>query len=110
MDNGKPIRESRDLDIRLSPAIFITMPVAQLLAQEFPGYVACGCRRTNYSVNFPLLMLAWKIAGFSDGKHVGAQARGVYALTALRCEICQKWLAAGVGDIVTGDGPLANAW
>jgi len=63
MDNGKPIRESRDLDIPLVARHFYHHAGwAQLLPQEFPGYVACGVVGQIIPWNFPLLMLAWKIA------------------------------------------------
>jgi len=63
MDNGKPIRESRDLDIPLVARHFYHHAGwAQLLAQEFLGYVACGVVGQIIPWNFPLLMLAWKIA------------------------------------------------
>src|SRR5437879_5151094 len=63
MDNGKPIRESRDIDIPLVARHFYHHAGwAQLLAQEFPGYTASGVVGQIIPWNFPLLMLAWKIA------------------------------------------------
>ena len=63
MDNGKPIRESRDIDIPLvARHFYYHAGWAQLLAQEFPGYTACGVVGQIIPWNFPLLMLAWKIA------------------------------------------------
>src|SRR6202142_1095551 len=63
MDNGKPIRESRDIDIPLVARHFYHHAGwAQLLHQEFPGYAACGVVGQIIPWNFPLLMLAWKIA------------------------------------------------
>ena len=63
LDNGKPIRESRDIDIPLVARHFYHHAGwAQLLAQEFPGYTACGVVGQIIPWNFPLLMLSWKIA------------------------------------------------
>jgi len=62
LDNGKPIRESRDIDIPLVARHFTITRLAQLLEQEFPGYSACGVVGQIIPWNFPLLMLAWKIA------------------------------------------------
>jgi aldehyde dehydrogenase (NAD+) len=63
MDNGKPIRESRDIDIPLVARHFYHHAGwAQLLEQEFPEYVPCGVVGQIIPWNFPLLMLAWKIA------------------------------------------------
>src|ERR1700752_5441162 len=63
MDNGKPIRESRDIDIPLVARHFYHHAGwAQLLQQEFAGYTACGVVGQIIPWNFPLLMLAWKIA------------------------------------------------
>src|SRR5207302_9657285 len=63
MDNGKPIRESRDLDIPLVARHFYHHAGwAQLLEQEFSGYTACGVVGQIIPWNFPLLMLALKIA------------------------------------------------
>src|SRR6202043_4059087 len=63
MDNGKPIRESRDIDIPLVARHFYHHAGwAQLLAEEFPGYEPIGVCGQIIPWNFPLLMLAWKIA------------------------------------------------
>src|SRR5581483_6149635 len=63
IDNGKPIRESRDIDIPLVARHFYHHAGwAQLLESEFPGQTACGVVGQIIPWNFPLLMLAWKIA------------------------------------------------
>src|ERR1700736_3550167 len=63
LDNGKPIRESRDIDIPLvARHFYYHAGWAQLLQQEFPDYTACGVVGQIIPWNFPLLMLAWKIA------------------------------------------------
>ena len=108
MDNGKPIRESRDLDIPLVARHFYHHAGwAQLLAQEFPGYVACGVVGQIIPWNFPLLMLAWKIApALATGNTVVLKPAEFTPLTALAfAEICQEvGLPPGVVNIVTGDG------
>jgi len=108
MDNGKPIRESRDLDIPLVARHFYHHAGwAQLLPQEFPGYVACGVVGQIIPWNFPLLMLSWKIApALATGNTVVLKPAEFTPLTALAfAEICQEiGLPAGVVNIVTGDG------
>jgi len=113
MDNGKPIRESRDLDIPLVARHFYHHAGwAQLLPQEFPGYVACGVVGQIIPWNFPLLMLAWKIApAMATGNTVVLKPAEFTPLTALAfAEICQEvGLPAGVVNIVTGDGSTGEA-
>src|SRR5713101_6662213 len=77
MDNGKPIRESRDIDIPLVARHFYHHAGwAQILEQEFPGYAACGVVGQIIPWNFPLLMLAWKIApGLATGNTVVLKPR-----------------------------------
>ncbi len=63
MDNGKPIRESRDIDIPLGRRHFYYHAgLAQLLAAEKPGMQPLGVSAAVIPWNFPLLMLAWKVA------------------------------------------------
>src|SRR5712692_5121824 len=113
MDNGKPIRESRDIDIPLVARHFYHHAGwAQLLAQEFPGYTACGVVGQIIPWNFPLLMLAWKIApAIATGNTVVLKPAEFTPLTALAfAEICQEIeLPAGVVNIVTGDGSTGEA-
>jgi aldehyde dehydrogenase (NAD+) len=113
LDNGKPIRESRDLDIPLVVRHFYHHAGwAQLLEQEFPGYVACGVVGQIIPWNFPLLMLAWKIApALATGNTVVLKPAEFTPLTALAfAEICQEiGLPAGVVNIVTGDGSTGEA-
>jgi aldehyde dehydrogenase (NAD+) len=113
IDNGKPIRESRDLDIPLVARHFYHHAGwAQLLPQEFPGYVACGVVGQIIPWNFPLLMLAWKIApALATGNTVVLKPAEFTPLTALAfAEICQEvGLPAGVVNIVTGDGATGEA-
>ena len=113
MDNGKPIRESRDLDIPLVARHFYHHAGwAQLLPQEFPGYAACGVVGQIIPWNFPLLMLAWKIApALATGNTVVLKPAEFTPLTALAfAEICQEvGLPPGVVNIVTGDGSTGEA-
>jgi aldehyde dehydrogenase (NAD+) len=113
MDNGKPIRESRDLDIPLVARHFYHHAGwAQLLEQEFPEYVACGVVGQIIPWNFPLLMLAWKIApALATGNTVVLKPAEFTPLTALAfAEICREIeLPPGVVNIVTGDGSTGEA-
>ncbi|MGC0773504.1 MAG: aldehyde dehydrogenase family protein, partial [Candidatus Acidiferrum sp.] len=113
LDNGKPIRESRDIDIPLVARHFYHHAGwAQLLSQEFPGYEACGVVGQIIPWNFPLLMLAWKIApALATGNTVVLKPAEFTPLTALAfAEICQEIdLPPGVVNIVTGDGSTGEA-
>jgi aldehyde dehydrogenase (NAD+) len=113
LDNGKPIRESRDIDIPLVARHFYHHAGwAQLLEQEFPGYTACGVVGQIIPWNFPLLMLAWKIApALATGNTVVLKPAEFTPLTALAfAHICQEVrLPAGVVNIVTGDGSTGEA-
>jgi aldehyde dehydrogenase (NAD+) len=108
LDNGKPIRESRDIDVPLVARHFYHHAGwAQILAQEFPGYTACGVVGQIIPWNFPLLMLAWKIApALATGNTVVLKPAEFTPLTALAfAHICQEIeLPPGVVNIVTGDG------
>ncbi|HYU47799.1 MAG TPA: aldehyde dehydrogenase family protein [Terriglobales bacterium] len=113
MDNGKPIRESRDIDIPLVARHFYHHAGwAQLLTQEFPDYVACGVVGQIIPWNFPLLMLAWKIApALATGNTVVLKPAEFTPLTALVfAEICREaGLPPGAVNIVTGDGATGEA-
>jgi len=113
LDNGKPIRESRDIDIPLVARHFYHHAGwAQILEQEFPGYVACGVVGQIIPWNFPLLMLAWKIApALATGTTVVLKPAEFTPLTALAfAQICREIaLPPGVVNIVTGDGSTGEA-
>jgi aldehyde dehydrogenase (NAD+) len=113
LDNGKPIRESRDIDIPLVARHFYHHAGwAQLLNQEFPEYTACGVVGQIIPWNFPLLMLAWKIApALATGNSVVLKPAEFTPLTALAfAEICHEiGLPPGVVNIVTGDGSTGEA-
>jgi len=108
IDNGKPIRESRDIDIPLVARHFYHHAGwAQLLEREFPHYTAAGVVGQIIPWNFPLLMLAWKIApALATGCTVVLKPAEFTSLTALLfAELCdQVGLPKGVVNIITGDG------
>lgn len=113
IDNGKPIRESRDIDIPLVARHFYHHAGwAQLLEAEFPGQTACGVVGQIIPWNFPLLMVAWKIApAIATGNTVVLKPAEFTPLTALAfAEICSEiGLPPGVVNIVTGDGSTGEA-
>jgi aldehyde dehydrogenase (NAD+) len=108
MDNGKPIRESRDIDIPLVARHFYHHAGwAELIESEFPGYEPVGVCGQVIPWNFPLLMLAWKIApALAAGDTVVLKPSKFTPLSALAfAEICAEvGLPPGVVNIVTGDG------
>jgi aldehyde dehydrogenase (NAD+) len=113
MDNGKPIRESRDIDIPLAARHFYHHAGwAQHLAREFPDAVPYGVCGQIIPWNFPLLMLAWKIApALAAGNTVVLKPAEFTSLTALLfAEICERiGLPKGVVNIVTGEGDTGAA-
>src|SRR6516225_7987769 len=115
MDNGKPIRESRDVDVPLAAAhFFYHAGWADKL-----GYAGFGPSPRPLGVvgqvipwNFPLLMLAWKVApALACGNTVVLKPAETTPLTALLfCDVLrQAELPAGVVNIVTGDGHTGAA-
>ena len=115
MDNGKPIRETRDIDIPLAAAhFFYHAGWADKLK-----YAGAGDNPRPHGVvgqiipwNFPLLMLAWKVApALATGNTVVLKPAETTPLTALLfAEVCQQaGLPAGVVNIVTGDGATGSA-
>src|ERR687889_1022005 len=113
LDNGKPIRESRDIDVPLVARHFYHHAGwAQLMEQELPGRVPVGVIAQIIPWNFPLLMLAWKIApALATGNTVVLKPAEFTSLTALRfAELCAEVeLPPGVVNIVTGDGRAGEA-
>jgi len=113
MDNGKPIRESRDIDIPLvARHFYYHAGWAQLVDQEFGEYEPCGVVGQIIPWNFPLLMAAWKIApALATGNTVVLKPAEFTPLTALLlAELCQEaGLPGGVVNIVTGDGLTGEA-
>src|SRR5690606_19354512 len=112
LDNGKPIRETRDIDIPLVARHFYHHAGwAQLLETEVPGYEPVGVVGQIIPWNFPLLMLAWKIApALAAGCTVVLKPAEYTPLTALYfAELCQEvGLPPGVVNIVTGDGAVGE--
>ncbi len=108
MDNGKSIRETRDLDIPLVARHFYHHAGwAQLFESEFAGYTSVGVVGQIIPWNFPLLMLAWKVApALAAGNTVILKPAEFTPLTALLfAEIAgEAGIPAGVLNIVTGDG------
>ncbi len=113
MDNGKPIRETRDIDVPLVARHFYHHAGwAELVESEFPNHVAAGVCGQIIPWNFPLLMLAWKIApALAAGNTVVLKPAEFTPLTALAfAEICAEiGLPAGIVNIVTGDGTTGAA-
>jgi aldehyde dehydrogenase (NAD+) len=113
MDNGKPIRESRDIDIPLVARHFYHHAGwAQLMDSEMPGYEPVGVVGQIIPWNFPMLMLAWKIApALAMGNTVVLKPAEFTSLTALRfAELCEEvGLPSGVVNIITGDGRTGSA-
>jgi aldehyde dehydrogenase (NAD+) len=115
LDNGKPIKESRDVDVPLVAAYFFyyagwadKLEHAGLGANPRP----LGVAGQVIPWNFPLLMLAWKIApALAAGNTVVLKPAETTSLTALMfAEICQQAdLPAGVVNIVTGAGDTGRA-
>ncbi len=107
LDNGKSIRETRDIDIPLvARHFYYHAGWAQLMASELPGYWPIGVVGQIIPWNFPLLMLAWKIApAIAMGNTVVLKPARYTPLTALKfAEIVQEiGLPAGVVNIVTGE-------
>lgn len=113
MDNGKPIRETRDADIPLVARHFYHHAGwATHIAREFPDHVPYGVCGQIIPWNFPLLMLAWKIApALAAGNTVVLKPAEFTSLTALLfAEICERvGLPKGVVNIVTGEGDTGAA-
>ena len=112
LDNGKPIRESRDVDIPLVQRHFYYHAgMAALMETELPNRAPIGVCGQIIPWNFPLLMLAWKIApALAMGNTVVLKPAEYTPLTALLfAEICgQAGVPKGVINIVTGDGRVGE--
>ncbi len=110
LDNGKPIRETRDIDIPLVARHFYHHAGwAQLIAKEMPDYEPYGVAGQIIPWNFPLLMLAWKVApALATGNTVVLKPAEQTNLSAqLFADICvEAGLPKGVFNLVTGDGKV----
>ncbi|WP_250474504.1 aldehyde dehydrogenase family protein [Caballeronia sp. GAFFF1] len=113
LDNGKPIRESRDIDIPLVSRHFLHHAGwAQLQDREFADWAPLGVIGQIVPWNFPLLMLAWKIApALALGNCVVLKPAEYTSLTALLfAELAHRaGLPKGVLNVVTGDGRTGAA-
>ncbi len=107
LDNGKPIRETRDIDIPLvARHFYYNAGWAQLMESQLPDYQPVGVIGQIIPWNFPLLMLAWKIApALAMGNTVVLKPARYTSLTALKfAEIMQEiGLPPGVVNILTGE-------
>jgi len=113
LDNGKPIRETRDVDVPLVARHFYHHAGwAQLADTEFAGYGPVGVVGQIIPWNFPLLMLSWKVApALAAGNTVVLKPAEFTSLTALLfAEFAhQAGLPAGVLNVITGDGETGAA-
>ncbi|HEU4542650.1 MAG TPA: aldehyde dehydrogenase family protein [Jiangellaceae bacterium] len=119
IDNGKPIRESRDVDLPLVAAHFFyyagwadKLEYAGLSKNVSKSPVPYGVAGQVIPWNFPMLMLAWKIApALATGNTVVLKPAETTPLSALAfADICQQAdLPPGVVNIVTGAGETGRA-
>jgi aldehyde dehydrogenase (NAD+) len=113
LDNGKPIRETRDIDVPLVARHFYHHAGwAELMETELRGYRPVGVCGQIIPWNFPLLMLAWKIApAIALGNTSVLKPAEFTPLSALLfADICRMaGLPKGVVNIVTGDGSTGEA-
>jgi aldehyde dehydrogenase (NAD+) len=112
LDNGKPIRESRDIDVPLVARHFYHHAGwAQLAERELEGYQPVGVVGQIIPWNFPLLMMSWKIApAIAMGNTVVLKPARFTSITALAfAELCEAaGLPPGVVNIVTGDSRIGT--
>src|SRR5712664_2532152 len=113
LDNGKSIRETRDLDIPLvARHFYYHAGWAQLMASELPGCEAIGVVGQIIPWNFPLLMLAWKIApALAGGNTLVLKPAEFTPLSAMAfAEIVHEvGLPPGVVNLVNGHGETGAA-
>jgi len=113
LDNGKPIRETRDIDVPLvARHLLYHAGWAQLQDSEFADWAPLGVVGQIVPWNFPLLMLSWKIApALAMGNCVVLKPAEFTSLTALLfAELAHRaGLPAGVLNVVTGDGGTGAA-
>lgn len=113
LDTGKPIREARDIDVALAARHFYHHAGhAELRSEITPGAEPWGVCGQIVPWNFPLLMLAWKVApALAMGNTVVLKPAEWTPLTALAfADICEgAGVPAGVVNIVTGDGATGSA-
>jgi aldehyde dehydrogenase (NAD+) len=112
MDNGKPIRESRDIDVPLlARHFYYNAGWAQLMATELRDYQSVGVVGQIIPWNFPLLMLAWKIApAIAMGNTVVLKPASYTRLSALLFAeiVAEAGLPPGVVNIITGSSKAGS--
>ncbi len=112
MDNGKPIRESRDIDVPLvARHFYYHAGMAQLMERELPDREAMGVAGHIIPWNFPLLMLAWKVApALAMGNTVVLKPASATSLSAvLFAHLTQEaGLPPGVFNLTTGPGRIGT--
>ena len=112
IDNGKPIRESRDIDIPLAARHFYHHAGwAQRMETDLPGYEPVGVVGAITPWNFPLLLFSWKVApALAMGNTVVIKPAQLTSLTALLfAEICENiGLPPGVFNLTTGSGSVTG--
>ena len=112
MDNGKPIRESRDIDVPLLARHFYYYAGwAQLMETELRDYQPVGVVGQIIPWNFPLLMLAWKIApAIAMGNTVVLKPASYTRLSALLFAeiVAEAGVPAGVVNVITGSSSAGS--
>ncbi|GMI30428.1 hypothetical protein TeGR_g14067 [Tetraparma gracilis] len=112
LDNGKPIREARDADVPLAVRHFYSHAGwAQVMDRELPGYEPLGVVSQIVPWNFPLLMLAWKIApALAVGNTVVLKPAPATRLSAALFAdiVLESGLPPGVVNILSGDNATAE--
>ncbi len=113
LDNGKPIRESRDIDIPLvARHFYYHAGWAQLMDREMPGFEPLGVVGQIIPWNFPLLMASWKVApALAMGNTVVLKPAEFTSSTAvLLAQVCDEvGLPNGVFNLLLGDGKAGAA-
>lgn len=113
LDNGKPIRESRDIDIPLvARHFYYHAGWAQVMETEMPGYEPLGVVGQIIPWNFPLLMASWKVApALAMGNTVVLKPAEFTSSTAvLLAQVCDEvGLPDGVFNLLLGDGKAGAA-
>lgn len=114
MDNGKPIRESRDIDIPLvARHFYYHAGWAQMMEEEMPDYEELGVVGAIVPWNFPILIFGWKVApAMAMGNTVVMKPAKLTSLTAiLFAEICKSvGLPDGVFNLTTGAGSKTGTY
>ena len=113
LDNGKPIRESRDCDIPIVARwLYHHSGWAQLCSTEMSGWSSLGVVAAIVPWNFPLMLLSWKVCpALAMGNTVVLKPASYTRLTALLfAEICaEAGLPPGVFNVVTGNGAFGQS-